>query len=91
MAKAQQRNVPTVVDNERKAKEFNGRVVHDLAKIKVPEEDGYAGATINKSNWHLLVDEVTKFKKSKFFETKGEIVEYIAKWMHGKKERGHPV
>ena len=91
MAKAQQRNVPKVVDNERKAKEFNGRVMHDLAKIKVQEEDGYAGATINKSNWHLLVDEVMKFKKSKFFETKGEIVEYIAKWMHGKKEQGHPV
>ena len=60
--------------------------MHDLAKIKVPEEDGFADATINKSNWHLLVHEVTKFKKSKFFETKGEIVKYIAKWMHGEKE-----
>ena len=61
MAKAQQRNVPKVVDDEHKAKEFSGRVMHDLAKIKVPEEDGYADATINKINWHLLVNEVTKF------------------------------
>ena len=65
--------------------------MHNFAKIKVPEEDGFVEATISKSNWHLLVDEETKFKRRKFFKTKGEIVTYIAEWMHGEKEHGHLV
>jgi hypothetical protein len=68
---------------------FNGRVYQDLAKIKVPEE--FEGVTITKSNWHILVDEATKFNRSKFFEMKGGIIEGLPKYMHGELMRGHPI
>jgi hypothetical protein len=52
-----------------KASEFNGRAFHDLAKIKVPDE--LEGIILQQSNWHILVDEATGFKRSTFHKTKG--------------------
>ena len=60
---------------------FNGRVGHDLSKIKAPEG---MEVTINKSNWHMMVDEATGFKRSAFFETKDGIIDYMCKMMHSK-------
>jgi hypothetical protein len=89
IAKANQRNIPKGISDESKVTKFNRWVYHDLAKIKVPEE--FEGETITKSNWHILVDKVTKFKRSKFFETKGGIIKELPKYMHSKLIRGHPI
>jgi hypothetical protein len=88
IAKANQWNIPKGISDESKATKFNGRVYHNLAKIKVPEE--FEGVTITKSNWHILVDKATKFKCSKFFETKGGIIKDLPKYMHGELMQGHP-
>ncbi len=40
--------------------------------------------TINKSNWHIMVDIATRFKRSTFFETKAGII-------HSKALQGHPI
>jgi hypothetical protein len=56
--KAQQRNVPKESSGE-KATTFNERVGHDLSKIKVPEG---LYVTINKPNWHIMVNQLSGFK-----------------------------
>jgi hypothetical protein len=53
--KAKQRNIPKEASRE-KATIFNGRVGHNLSKIKAPEG---MEVTINKSNWHIMVDKAT--------------------------------
>ncbi len=68
IGKAQQRNVPKESLGE-KATTFNGRLGHDLSKIKVPEG---LDVTINKPNWHIMVDQSLGFKRSKIFMTKNE-------------------
>ncbi len=62
IGKAQHCNVPKESLGE-KATTFNGRVGHDLSKIKVPEG---LDVTINKPNWHIMVDQSLGFKRSKF-------------------------
>ncbi len=37
------------------------------------------------------MDEATKFKRSKFFETKGGIIKDLPKYLHGKSMRGNPI
>jgi hypothetical protein len=71
-----------------KATIFNGRVGHHLLKIRAPEG---MKVTINKSNWHMMVDNSTGFKRSAFFETKNGIIEYMCQTMHFKALRGHPI
>ena len=70
---------------------FNKRVYHNLAKIKVPEE--FEGISIAKSNWHIIVVEATKFKRSNFlryfFEAKNSIVKDLPEYMHGKSKCGY--
>ncbi len=85
--KAKQRNIPKEALGE-KATIFNGRVGHDLSNIKAPEG---MEVTINKSNWHMMVDKATGFKRSAFFETKDGIINYMCKMMHSKALRGHPI
>ena len=63
--------------------------MHNLAKIRVPDSEEFKDMTINKSNRQLIVDKVTKLKMSKFFETKGGMIPYLAEFMHGKKEHGY--
>jgi hypothetical protein len=46
---------------------FNGRVGHDLSKIKAPE---VVEVIINNSNWHMMVDKATEFKRSAFLKQK---------------------
>jgi hypothetical protein len=71
-----------------KATIFNRRVGQDLSKIKAPE---VMEVTINKSNWHKMVDKATVFKRSAFFETKSGIIEYMCQIMHSKALQGHPI
>ncbi len=78
IGKAKQRNIPKEVLRER-ATIFNGRVGHDLSKIKAPEG---MEVTINKSNWHIMVDKARGLKRSTFFETKAGIIEYMCQTMH---------
>jgi hypothetical protein len=47
--------------------------------------------TINKSNWHMMVDKAAGFNRSAFFETKDGIINYMCKMMHSKALRGHPI
>jgi hypothetical protein len=85
IGKAKQRNIPKE-DSREKATILNGRVGRNLLKIKAPEE---MVVTINKSNWHIMVDKATGFKRSTFFETKAGIIEYMCQTMNSKALRGH--
>jgi hypothetical protein len=64
---------------------FNGRVGHDLSKIKVPE---VLNVTINKPYWHIMVDQSSGLKQSIFFVTKNEIINYMCHIMHSEAEQG---
>ncbi len=86
IGKVKQCNIPKETFGE-KATIFNGRVGHDLAKIKAPEE---LKVTISKLNWRILVDEASRFKQSKFFETKGGIIPYMCKLIFAEVKQGHP-
>ncbi len=87
IGKAKQRNIPKEALRE-KTTTFNGRVGHDLLQIKAPEG---MEVTINKSNWHMMVDKAMGFKRSAFFKTKDGIIEYMCQTMHSKALRGHPI
>jgi hypothetical protein len=87
IGKAQQRNISKEATLD-KATTFNGRVGHDLSKIKAPEG---MDVRIHKSNWHNLVDEMSGFKRSAFFETKDGTIGYTCNLMHSEAERGHPI
>jgi hypothetical protein len=58
IGKAQQRNVPKESLGE-KATTFNGRVGHDLSKIKAPEG---LDVTIINPNWPIMADQLSGFK-----------------------------
>ncbi len=89
IAKARQRNVPKETSEENKAHEFNGQCFKDIAMIKVT--DKMEGITISKPNWHILIDEASGFKQSKFHITKGAIVPDMCHYMHSEKEGGYPI
>jgi hypothetical protein len=72
-----------------KASVFNGQAFHDLAKIKVPDE--LEGIILQQSNWHILVDEATGFKRSTFHKTKGGIVQDMCEHMHSEAARDHQI
>jgi hypothetical protein len=55
----------------------------------VPDE--LEGIILQRSNWHILVDEATGFKRSTFHKTKGGIVQDMCEHMHSKAARGHPI
>jgi hypothetical protein len=80
IGKAKQHNIPKE-DLREKTTIFNGRVSHNLSKIKAPEG---MEVTINKSNWHIMFDKAMGFKRSAFFETKARIIEYMCQTMHSK-------
>jgi hypothetical protein len=80
IVKVKQHNIPKEALRE-KATIFNGRVSHGLLKIKALKG---MEVTINKLNWHVMVNEATGFKRSAFFETKAGIIEYMCRTMHSK-------
>ena len=69
LAKSKQKAVPKISSHV-KANAPGERMHIDLSKIKKPTEL----KTIGKSNWLIIVDELTKLKFSSFHETKGSIV-----------------
>ncbi len=86
IGKAKQCNIPKEVSRE-KVTTFNGRVGQDLTKIKAPQG---MEVTSNKSNWHIMVDKATGFKRSTFFETKAGITEYMCQTILSEALRGYP-
>jgi hypothetical protein len=78
IGKAKQHNIPEGASRE-KVTIFDGRVGHHLSKIKAPEG---MKMPINNSNWHIMVDKPTGFKRSTFFENKAGIIEYMCQTMH---------
>jgi hypothetical protein len=87
IGKAQQRNISKGATGD-KATTFKGRVGHDLSKIKALEG---MEVQIHKSNWHILVDEMSGFKRSAFFKTKDGMIDYTCNLMHFEPERDHPI
>ncbi len=87
IGKSKQRNIPKEASKE-KVTIFNGRVGHNLSMIKALEG---MEVTINKSNWHIIIDKAMGFKKSTFFETKAGVIEYMCQTMHSKALQGHPI
>jgi hypothetical protein len=87
IGKAKQHIIPKEALGE-KASIFNGRVGHDLSKIKALEG---MEVTINTSIWHMMVDKARGFKRSAFFETKYGIINYMCKMMHSEALRKHPI
>ncbi len=87
IGKAKQRNIPKEALSK-KATIFNGRLGHDLSKIKAPEG---MEVTINKSNWHIMVDKAMGFKRNTFFKTKAGIIERMCQTMHSEALQGHPI
>ncbi len=81
--------MPTETSGGSKAEEFNGRVFHDLSKIRAPDELGEI--EIANSNWHILINEAMGFKISAFFITKGGIIQDMCDYMYGEKEPGYPI
>jgi hypothetical protein len=84
IGKAKQRNIPKEASRD-KGNIFNGRMHHDLLKIKAP--DGME-MTINKSNWLIMVDKATRIKRSAFLKTKAGFIEYMCQTMHSKPYEG---
>jgi hypothetical protein len=87
IGKATQRNISKEALRE-KATILNGRVGYDLWKNKALEG---MEVTINKSNWSIMVEEATEFKRSTFYETKVGIIEYMCQTMHFEALQGHPI
>jgi hypothetical protein len=87
IGKAKQCNIPREA-SRKKATIFNGRVGNNSSKIKAPEG---MEVTINKSNWHVMVDEATEFKRRAFFDTKAGLIEYMCQKNHSKALQGHPI
>ncbi len=53
--------------------------------------DELEGIILQRSNWHILVDEATGFKRNTFHKTKGGIVQDMCEHMHSEAARGHPI
>jgi hypothetical protein len=47
--------------------------------------------TINKSNWHMMVNKAIRFKRSALFQTKDGIINYMCKIMHFEALQEHPI
>ncbi len=61
IGKAKQRNISKEALREKVAI-FNGRVGHNLSKIKTPEG---MEAIINKSNWHIMVNKSNRIQEKR--------------------------
>jgi hypothetical protein len=49
------------------------------------------GVTISQPHWHVLINEASGFKQSKFHITKGAIVPDMCQYVHSEKECGYPI
>jgi hypothetical protein len=86
-AKAKRMNVNNQSEGE-KAQVFNGRMFHDIAIVK---EDDNKKKLCQKSVWHICVDELVGFKRSKFFVSKSKMPKHMCKLMQHKMKRGYPI
>ena len=75
IAKTKQMNI----NGESKGKKvqvFNGHMFHDIATIKMEEGGKYL---CRKCIWHICMDELVGFKRSKFLERKINMPLYMCK------------
>ena len=77
VTKAKQKAVPNISTYE-SADKLGVRFYLDLSKIKKPENL----KSIGKSNWLIIVDELSKLKFSSFFQTKNGIIEPTCVFLH---------
>ena len=83
--KARQKNVPKKTEREMSEK-AGERVHHDLSTI-MPK----GGASCPRPVWHMWQDEASRYRKSAFFKTKDETIDYMCRTLHELKETGKPV
>ena len=88
IAKAKQKNVPKVT-TDNKAAVFNGQVSHDIAFLKLLKN--ITRVEINRGNWHIAIDDASRFKKSTFHQRKNGIIDDICKWMHSETAQLFPI
>ena len=88
-AKAKKKGVSKDSDHV-PSSEPNGRIFLDLSKIKKPK-DCPEVKKVYKSNWRMMVDEMTGLKFTEFFETKNGMVEPTCQQLSRWKDRGIPV
>ena len=62
---------------------------HDIAIVKADNKS--RKKLCMKSVWHICVDELFGFKRSKLFVSKSKMPDYMCKLMHSKMKRGHPI
>ena len=86
MAKAKQKAVPKESTHV-KATRPGKRIYLDLSKVKKPE----GLKTMGKQNWFMMVDELSKLKKSSFHTIKNEITSQACKQFYKWKEQGKQV
>jgi len=86
VAKAKQKSVPQVSEHV-PAKQPGNRFYLDLSKIKKPD----ALKTMGKSNWLMIVDELSKLKFSSFRQTKNNMIEPMCVLINKLKSQGYPV
>ncbi len=72
-----------------KAQIVNGQLFHDITIVKEEQESGKK--LCRKSVWHIRVDKLVGFKRSKFFVSKCEMPNYMCELMNSKMKRGHPI
>ena len=89
--KAKQKNLPKV-DEPKKATVVNGRIYSDIATVKAPKsKKGEKQIVVAKKNWHMMVDECTGLKFSKFYNKKNDMPEPTCEQFHKWKQAGKPV
>jgi hypothetical protein len=79
------------VNNESKGKKaqvFNGQMFHDIASMT---EDNNEKKLCRKSVWHICVDKLVGFKRSKFFVYKNKMPEYMCELMQREMRQGYPI
>ena len=87
-SKAKQKAIGKESNGRHKATKPGERVVSDLLVIRMSKD---SNTTIQNKNWHLIVDELSKYATSWFYETKDAIVEPTRELFNKWKLEGRPV
>ena len=88
VSKAKQKAICKESNGGHKATKPRERVYSDLLVIRVSKG---SNTTIQNKNWHLIVNELSKYATSWFYETKDAIVEPTCELFNKWKLEGRPV
>ncbi len=67
---------------------FNGQMFHDIAIMK---EDNNKKKLCQKGVWHICMDKLVGFKRSKFFVYKNKMPEYMCELMQCEMRQEYPI